>query len=107
MKNHVRNDKYLRAEIFTMSRLCHPNTVNTVEAFERKRHIYLFLEFCWGGNLCERNPTEPEAAAIVRKSLSAVAYMHRLLLSGEQPFVGPPKEMSWEKRKKFMIDRII
>jgi Ca2+-binding EF-hand superfamily protein len=30
-----------------------------------------------------------------------------MLLSGNQPFYGPPKEMSWEKRRKIMIDRIM
>lgn len=80
MKDHVRNDQYLkemRSEIYTMSRLCHDNIVNVYEAFERKRHIYLILEYCRGGDLCERNPTEAEAATIVRKILSAVAYMHQ------------------------------
>lgn len=80
MKDHVRNDSYLeemRSEIYTMSRLCHPNIVNVKEAFERKRHIYLVMEACWGGDLCERKSTEAEAAVIVRKVLSAVDYMHK------------------------------
>ena len=79
MKDHVRNDRYLeemRSEIYTMSRLCHVNIVGVVEAFERKRHIYLIMEHCRGGDLCERKPTEAIAAVIVRKVLSAVAYMH-------------------------------
>jgi len=79
MKDHVQNDKYLeemRSEIYTMSRLCHPNVIDVFEAFERKRHIYLIMEYCRGGNLCERKTTEAEAATIVRKILSAVAYMH-------------------------------
>ena len=45
----------------------------------------------------------------------ALAYTHRwsigvityMLLSGNQPFWGPPQEMSWEKRRKIMIDRIM
>ena len=80
MKDHVRNDQYLkemRSEIYTMSRLCHVNIVSVVEAYERKRHIYLIMEKCDGGDLCERKPTEPEAAVIVRKVLSAVAYIHQ------------------------------
>ena len=80
MKDHVRNDRHLeemRAEIYTMSRLCHPNIVSVVEAFERKRHIYLIMEYCRGGDLCERKPTEADAAVIIRKVLQAVAYMHK------------------------------
>ena len=37
-------------------------------------------------------------------SLGVVTY---ILLSGKQPFWGPPREMSWEKRRKVMIDRIM
>ena len=80
MKDHVRNDRFLeemRSEIYTMSRLCHNNIVNVYEAFERKRHIYLIMEYCKGGDLCERHTSEPEAAVIVRKILMAVAYMHQ------------------------------
>jgi serine/threonine protein kinase len=80
MKDHVRNDTYLeemRSEIYTMSRLCHSNIVSVVEAFERKRHIYLIMEHCRGGDMCERKPTEAEAAFIIRKVLLAVAYMHQ------------------------------
>jgi serine/threonine protein kinase len=80
MKDHVRNDQYLeemRSEIYTMSRLCHPNIINVYEAFERKRHIYLIMEWCQGGDLCERHPSEAEAAVIIRKVLLAVDYMHK------------------------------
>jgi len=80
MKDHVRNDQYLqemRNEVYTMSRLCHPNIVGVIEAFERKRHIYLIMEHCRGGDLCERKLTEPQVAVIVSKVLSAVEYMHR------------------------------
>jgi serine/threonine protein kinase len=79
MKDHIRNNRFLeemRSEIYTMSRLCHPNIVNVIEAFERKRHIYLIMEYCRGGDLNERKFSEAEAAVIVRKILSAVAYLH-------------------------------
>lgn len=80
MKDHVRNNAFLeemRSEIYTMSRLCHKNIVNVKEAFERKRHIYLIMEHCKGGDLEGRKYTEAEAATIVRKILEAVAYMHK------------------------------
>lgn len=189
MKDHVRNNIFLeemRSEIYTMSRLCHKIIVNVKEAFERKRHIYLIMEHCKGGDLEGRKYSEAEAATIVRKILEAVAYMHKqkvvhrdlklenvmfdkdpkedptaeikiidfglatkflsneyknmtarvgtlysmapqvlqgvydskcdiwsigviafILLSGNKPFWGPPQEMSWEKRKKIIIDRIM
>ena len=37
-------------------------------------------------------------------SLGVIAY---ILLSGNKPFWGPPQEMSWEKRRKIIIDRIM
>ena len=80
MKDHVGNDRFLeemRSEIYTMSRLCHKNIVNVYEAFERKRHIYLVMEYLKGGDLCERKLSEAEAAVVVRKILLAVSYMHQ------------------------------
>lgn len=38
-------------------------------------------------------------------SIGVVCYM--LLSGGLNPFWGPPREMSWEKRKKIMVDRIM
>lgn len=38
-------------------------------------------------------------------SIGVVTYM--LLSENQQPFWGPPREMSWEKRRKIMIDRIM
>lgn len=43
------------------------------EAYERKRHIYLIMEYCAGNNFCDREVTEAQAAVIVREMLSAVA----------------------------------
>jgi serine/threonine protein kinase len=186
IKEYVRNDTFLkemRNEIFTMSNLDHPNIAKVYEAYERKRHIYLIMEYCAGNNLCDREVSEAQAAVIVRKMLSAVANMHEhnvvhrdiklenimmdkpgpdgevkiidfglatrylsdehkrmtdrvgtlysmapqvlqgvydakcdlwsigvvayILLSGKQPFWGPPREIPWEQRKKIMVDRIM
>lgn len=80
MKDFILNDLYLqemRDEINTMSKLSHPNIVNVVEAYERKRHVYLIMELCRGGDLTQvEGTTEKHAKAIIRRVLSAVAYMH-------------------------------
>ena len=55
-----------------------PNIVKLYETYERRKQIYLLLEFCSGGDLYERTPySERDAAIIVTKLLSAVAYMHK------------------------------
>jgi len=81
MKDHVRTDRYLeemRREIYTMSRLHHPNIVRVIEAYERKRHIYLIMEYCRGGDLYQvQGTSETMVQSIVRHILSAVAYMHK------------------------------
>lgn len=79
MKDHIGDDRVMdemRAEIDTMSRLDHPNVVKLHEAYERRRHIYLVLEYCSGGNLADRTFAEGESSVICRKVLSAVAYLH-------------------------------
>jgi serine/threonine protein kinase len=82
MKDHVRNDAFLeeiRNEIYTMSHLSHPNVVRVVEAYERKRHIYLIMEYCSGGDLCQvegNGISEAKAAVIIKHILSAVGYLH-------------------------------
>lgn len=79
-KDHVRNDKYLeemRKEIYTMSHLDHPNIVKVLEAYERKRHIYMVMEYCQGGDLSEAEGTsESHAQSIVRSILLALQYLH-------------------------------
>lgn len=79
MKDLVDNDRLLREmrrEISTLSFLQHPNIIQLYEAYERKRHIYLILEFSPCGDLNGRHPSEPESAAIVRQILLAVTYLH-------------------------------
>lgn len=78
--SHIRNNKSvqeMKDEIFTTSRLHHPNIVHVVEGFERKRHIYMVMECCRGGDLLQVEGTaEQHAKAIVRHILLAVSYMH-------------------------------
>jgi calcium-dependent protein kinase len=80
IKDNVRNERFLeemRNEIHNMSQLNHPNIAKVYEAYERHRHIYLIMEYCRGGDLSgEREFTEEQAAAIIYKILSAVAYLH-------------------------------
>jgi calcium-dependent protein kinase len=48
------------------------------EAYDRKRHIYLIMDYCRGGDLSERERfTEEQAATIVYKLLDAVSYLHK------------------------------
>ena len=79
-KEYIRDDKMLKQmkdEIFTMSTLSHPNIVRVIEGYERKRHVYLIMDCCRGGDLCQVEGTsEQHAKAIVRRILSAVAYLH-------------------------------
>lgn len=84
-KDHIGDELVLeemRREIHVMSRLNHPNIVRLIEAYERRRHIYLVLEYCSGGNLAQRVPIgERSAAVVVRKILSAISYLHSMGLA--------------------------
>ena len=80
MKDHVLDDRCLdemRSEIYTMKFLDHPGIAKVYEGFERKRHVYLVMEYCSGGDLRARFPyTEHQAAVIVKQIVSAVTYLH-------------------------------
>ena len=79
-KDHIGDEAVLdemRSEIQTMSKLQHPNICRLIEAYERRRHIYLVMEFCSGGNLARRYPLEEGLACVVcKKILLAVEYIH-------------------------------
>ena len=80
MKDHVHNDAFLeemRSEIYTMKFLDHPGIAKVYEGFERKRHVYLVMEYCAGGDLHARFPySEAQAADVIQQILSAVTYLH-------------------------------
>ena len=80
MKDFMDNDRYLqemRDEIYTMSKLSHPNIAKVVQGYERRRHIYMIMEYCKGGDLTQvEGTTEKHAKAIIRRVLSAVGYLH-------------------------------
>ena len=68
----------MRNEIDILRTLDHPNIVKAYEVFETKRQIHIVMDLCAGGDLYARGPySEKQAAAIVGKILSGVAYMHQ------------------------------
>jgi hypothetical protein len=68
----------LRNEIDILRTLDHPNIVKAYEVYESKINVYVVMQYCSGGDLFSRVPySEKESAQIVRKLLSAVAYMHK------------------------------
>ena len=79
--NRVSDPKFtaeLRNEIDIIKSLDHPNIVRAIETFEFKDEICFLMELCSGGDLFAREPyTEDQAQRIVRKTTSAVEYMHQ------------------------------
>mmetsp|Transcript_34529 Transcript_34529/g.42225 ORF Transcript_34529/g.42225 Transcript_34529/m.42225 type:complete len:440 (-) Transcript_34529:638-1957(-) len=76
MNDTVFTDEF-RNEINLLKSMDHPNIVKAFDVFERKRQIFLVMQFCAGGDLYDRLPyTEDQALQITRCLLSAIAYMH-------------------------------
>jgi len=78
MKHVVR----FQQEIAIMKSMDHPNIIKLFETFEDRKHIYLAMELCTGGELFDRiievgQFTEKDAAIVVQQMLSAVFYMHK------------------------------
>jgi len=76
-----RDVQRFRQEITIMKSMDHPNIIKLHETFEDKRHIFLVMELCSGGELFDRiieagQFTEKCAAAVAQQMLSAVFYMH-------------------------------
>ena len=74
------NDEFLREmknEIDIFRSMDHPNILTAYETFHKKQAISIVMELCTGGDLYKRLPySERQAANIMTKLLSAVAYMH-------------------------------
>jgi serine/threonine protein kinase len=67
----------LKNEINILRSMDHPNIVKAHEVYFYRKHIYLVLELCDGGDLYARGPySERESAKITAKLLAAVKYMH-------------------------------
>jgi serine/threonine protein kinase len=64
-------------EIWVLRHLRHPNIIELHEVYESEDAIQLVLELARGSELAIRpKRTEPEAAAIIKPLLEAVAYCH-------------------------------
>ena len=67
----------LKNEIRAVRRLDHPNIVRFHEVYYGQQ-ISIIMDYCSGGDVYRSMPyTEPEAAAIMKQVLEALAYMHR------------------------------
>lgn len=67
----------LKNEIAILKSTDHPNIVKAHEVYTYKKHIYLVLELCQGGDLYSFSPySEKDACRIVGELCSAVKYMH-------------------------------
>mmetsp|Transcript_68932 Transcript_68932/g.119636 ORF Transcript_68932/g.119636 Transcript_68932/m.119636 type:complete len:513 (+) Transcript_68932:73-1611(+) len=88
---HFGHAEYARVldspEVKAMQRLDHPNVCRIMETFSDESYLYLVMEFCCGGDLCDkmtdlvnagsRLPVH-DAASYMRQIFSAVAHMHVL-----------------------------
>jgi calcium-dependent protein kinase len=77
-------DKF-NLEISIMSKCDHPSIIKLYEIYEDKRHIYLIMEECLGGELFDRilsridsgqMYSEKQAAIIFKQLMSAISYCH-------------------------------
>lgn len=78
----------LHREIYVLANLDHPNIMRLYEVIDSRTHVHLVMELCEGRNLFhflkKRKPrmrlTEPEAAHIFRQIVSAIDYLHKLMI---------------------------
>lgn len=73
--------KALLKEIEMLKKLDHPNIVKIYEVLEDKDALFLILELCRGGDLCDRieaegSLSEGDARTIMRQIFGALAYCH-------------------------------
>ena len=71
----------LRQEIAVQRSLSHPNIARVYESYEEDEYLHIVMELCKGGSLVGRFDrqefSEPEAATVIEKMLSAVTYLHQ------------------------------
>lgn len=71
----------MKRELEILRTLDHPNIVKFYETYQDDKFFHLVMEYCSGGELLERivedgQLREGEAAIIMRKTFSAVKYLH-------------------------------
>eukprot|EP01116_Phalansterium_solitarium_P023212 TRINITY_DN8018_c0_g1_i1.p1 TRINITY_DN8018_c0_g1~~TRINITY_DN8018_c0_g1_i1.p1 ORF type:complete len:316 (+),score=117.72 TRINITY_DN8018_c0_g1_i1:70-948(+) len=71
----------LKQEVEILKRAKHPNIVQLIDEFETPQKLYLVMELVTGGELFDKlvekgQYQEKDAALIVRKIVSAIAYLH-------------------------------
>jgi len=81
-KGHVKNMERFQQEIAIMKVMDHPNIIKLFETFEDRRHLYLVMELCTGGELFDKiieagHFREVDAAVVVSHILHAIFYMHK------------------------------
>lgn len=81
-KGHVKNMERFQQEIAIMKVMDHPNIIKLYETFEDRRHLYLVMELCTGGELFDKiieagHFREMDAAVVVSHILHAIFYMHK------------------------------
>ncbi|KAA8493053.1 putative myosin light chain kinase [Porphyridium purpureum] len=72
---------YLKREIDIVTKVDHPNVVNTYDVFESQDSIFIVMEYLGGGMLYdvlvkEGSVTEDRAAMVMREIVSGVVYLH-------------------------------
>jgi hypothetical protein len=71
----------LRAEIAVLKLVKHPNVIHLKNQFETRRHMYIVMGLCSGGDMFERlvqkkRFPEPVVCSIIKKVLGVVLYLH-------------------------------
>lgn len=73
----------LKREIDILKDCTSPYIVGYKGAFEKNSHVWIAMEYCAGGSVCdlmavcERTLSEAQIAAIVKQSLLGLAYLHQ------------------------------
>eukprot|EP00439_Symbiodinium_sp_Y106_P050199 s2807_g6.t1 len=82
-KGQMKNLARFKQEVAIMKVMDHPNIIKLFETFEDRRHIYLVMELCSGGELFDRiieagHFRESDGAIVVSHILHAIFYMHKM-----------------------------
>jgi len=82
----IKNYEKFKLEISILAKMDHPNIIKLFEVFDDKRHVYLIMEECTGGELFDKiiyklendsTFTEREAAKLFKQMISAICYCHK------------------------------